>query len=257
MEKIPDRLQKTIIILLILFGFISSGYIGYYLGGNGGPGYLVDKLCSPCREKKDYVTKSLSSAYIYGPEMNKAKVFLYAKDQTTSTVENIYCGAPQQEAVTYSGHYQLILDSSTAASDNPGGYSDLNWQDSLLDLGSWSFVERTAWDGQLEVEQFDPSGYKNFLVLYGYGSCNTMFATVFGYDFAEGKLVNYKFLKKDGKIEDGVAVSQGQRPLKKSAEGNLLSRLYNQSTGKFNYTEWKFDPKTNTFKELKSWTTSE
>jgi hypothetical protein len=192
----------------------------------------------------DFQTNSISSAYIYGPELNKVKVFLYASDEKKTIATTTYCGSASGSEV-YDGNYQLIVDSTTATSDNPGGNSDLNWKDSRLGTGSMEFVKDTSWDGKITVDQFDPNGYKNFIILQQYGSCNGTFMQVYGYDLSQGKLNQYKFISKTGSASNEKFVTS----FTKSAKGNLVISAYDNTVGKTINTEWIFDSSKAAFAE--------
>src|SRR3990167_9520225 len=186
---------------------------------------------------------SISSAYVYGPELNKVKVFLYAPDEKKTVVTDNYCGG-KKGAEIRTGNYKLVVDSKTATSDNPGGNSDLNWKDSTLDTGhQMQFVQNTAWDGKLTVDQFDPIGYKNFIVIQQYQGCNGTGIYIYGYDLSTGKLVQYPFNHDKAGLPPTESIFVTS--FKKSANGNLTTSTYNQTTGKTETTEWIFDSNKN------------
>lgn len=243
----------VIIPIAIIFLLISlSAYLflqNKKLKENINPPTIHSPTKSP---SPDHTIKSLSSTYVYAPEANKAKIFLYAPDEKQSVVENEYCGAPVKGAKTYSGHYKLILDASTTTSDNPGGISDLTWQNPSLDIGEWSFVENTYWDGKIKAETFDPSGYADFIPLYYYGSCNSIGMVIFYYDLEDGILKKIPFKSSKGNATDSTPTSPGKLP-SKSKDGNLVTKIYSQFTGKFTYSEWQFIRTEKIFKEIKTW----
>ena len=181
-----------------------------------------------------FKTGSISSAYVYGPELNKVKVFLYASDEnkTITAPTDISCANPSGSEISR-GNYKLIVDSTTATSDNPGGNSDLTWKDSTLDVGSMEFVKGTLWDGKITADIFDPIGYKNFIVFQKYGSCNGTFMQIYRYDLFQGKLVQYKFVKKDNSSSNDIFVTN----YKKSSSGNLVTSAYDNTVGKTIDTE--------------------
>lgn len=190
---------------------------------------------------------SISSAYIYGPELNKVKVSLYATDEKKTFVTDNYCGGTK-DAEIRTGNYKLVIDSKTATSDNPGGNSDINWGDSTLDIGQMQFVQNTAWNGKIIIDQFDPNGYKNFIVIPQYASCNSMYIHVYGYDFSQGKLVEYKFFQ--GNAHHDPIDNLSIKNFKKSTRGNLVTSEYDNITGKTTNVEWRFDTTENAFEPL-------
>jgi len=208
--------------------------------------------------------KSRSSGYIYFPDLVssfyptplvKVKVYLYAQDETISKVENVYCGAPVAGKMIYKGHYQLILDDFTLASDNLSLRPHIKLKDTTIDLGLIEFVEGSHHDGQIIIDQLDPNGYENFIIIYTYGSCNSETIRVYGYNLNKSSLELYKFKNKDGKVNDGVCLSPTlnfpAKPLVKSREGNLITRCYSQITGKNEVSEWKFVPEKEEFQEIR------
>ena len=156
--------------------------------------YFVKKPISQNLQttKSSLEARSISSAYIYGPELNKVKVYLYAPDEKKTAITSDYCGGKAGSEV-HGGNYQLVIDSATATSDNPGGNSDIKWNDSTLNIGQIEFVKNYLWDGKITVDQFDPNGYKNFIILQKYGSCNGPVMQIFGYDFSRGKQFRTSF----------------------------------------------------------------
>ena len=209
--------------------------------------YKVEPVAdqSTAQTNMDFETKSISSAYIYGPELNKVKVYLYAADEKKTIATDVYCGSPTKGAEVRTGNYSLIVDPATATSDNPGGISDLDWKGATLDIGAREFVKDTAWDGKIAVEMFG-NDYKRFIVLQKYGTCNGIYMQVFGYDLSKGQLVQYGFIKQvqDSAWQEEVFTSS----YKKSASGNLVTVFYDQTIGKEVTTEWVFDSSKNVFR---------
>lgn len=214
-------------------------------------------LSSVKKDKKrgELELKSRSSGDIFLPKLGKVKVYLYAPDEKILKVENIYCGAPLVGATVYHGHYQLILDASTFVSDTPGGQTQTTLKDSTIDISELEFIEGTYHDGQILIEQLDPNGYKNFIVIYNYGSCNGEMIRVYGYDLGKNSLVLYKFRNKSGELNDDAFLSPtanfSLKPLTKSKEGNLITKSYSQITGKNEVSEWKFVGEKGEFQEIR------
>ena len=228
------NLAYVVVVVLVIIG-------GWYFIRQ--PAIKVTENQNVLVNKKDLESKSISSAYIYGPELNKVKVYLYAPDERKSDSISSYCGAPVGSKIISSGNYQLIVDSTTATSDNPGGISDLKWNDSTLNIGQTIFVKNTPWDGKIIIDQFDPLGYKNFIVIQQYGSCNGNIMQVYGYDFSQGKLVQYPFNPKNNPSQGRLFVTS----FKKSDSGNLATSTYDNTVGKTVNTEWLFDSNKNQF----------
>ena len=238
-QKGFSSLVSIIVVLLVVVG----GYFLVKKSDNQANQPASGEFTEPTSEKtSEFEAKSISSAYIYGPELNKVKVFLYAPDEKKTTVTNSYCGGVAGSEMR-SGNYKLVVDSKTATSDNPGGNSDLMWKDFTLDTGhQMQFVQNTAWDGKMTVDQFDPTGYKNFIVIQQYQGCNGTGIYIYGYDLSTGKLVQYPF---NHKLSSPPTESIFVTSFKKSANGNLVTSTYNQTTGKTETTEWIFDSNKN------------
>lgn len=232
---------------------------------------------SPKETPSDLESRSRSAGYIYFPDfsssrlveikrdpsgnvvsrspLEKVRVYLYAPDEIVTKVEDVYCGAPVLGATLYRGHYQLILDASTLTMEDPGFQPHIKPRDSKIDIGEYEFVEGTYHDGQIVVDQLDPNDYRNFIIIYSYGSCNSETIRVYGYDLLKDSLVLYKFRDRSGKVEDSaclsVTASFPAKPLTKSGDGNLITRCYSQITGKNEVSEWKFIPEKEEFQEIK------
>lgn len=122
------------------------------------PGEIPNDLESKNRSSGDIYFPDLASSFAPTPP-ERVKVYLYAPDETVSEVKDIYCDAPIAGATMYQGHYQLILDASTVTSENPDFEPHLKPKDAEIDLGELEFVEGTAHDGQIVIDQLDPNGY--------------------------------------------------------------------------------------------------
>ena len=116
--------------------------------------------------------KSRSWGDVFFSETGRATVFLYAADEKISVNEYPYCGAPEAGMTILRGHYQLILDATTFMSDRLGETAPAGLVNSEIDVGDTEFVAGTSHDAKVIVEELDPKGYKNFIILATYGSCN-------------------------------------------------------------------------------------
>jgi len=213
--------------------------------------YIPDVLSSTHVEVKTLP----SGEVISRPPLEKVKVYLYAPNEMVTKVENIYCGAPVIGASLYRGHYQLILDASTLTMEDSGFQPHIKPRDSKIDIGEYEFVGGTYHDGQIITDQLDPNDYRNFIIIYSYGSCNSETIRVYGYDLLKDSLVLYKFRDRNGKVEDSACISTTAdfpvKPLIKSKDGNLVTRCYSQITGKNEVSEWKFILGKGEFQEIK------
>jgi hypothetical protein len=198
-------------------------------------------------EQATIVSDTNTSAYIYGPELNKVKVSLVSNDEKTSIVPGDYCGGNEGDT-EYGGHYKLILDPKTATWDSPGGNIGMKWGYSEVDLGELSFVKGGPWDKGFTVDALGPNSYKNFILLWQYAGCNGSLLSIFGYDFETGKLMRYKFASSGAAAQDSFFVSF----IKKSKVGNLLTTSYNNATGKWTNIEWSLDPSVKVFRPIHS-----
>lgn len=255
--KVKGSLTITLFLLLLAVILIMGG--GAYLWQQGKTTSLTTGAPTPTPSSTIWSIYSLSSAYIYGPQLNKVKVFLYAPNQQQSRVEetDIFCGAPVVGANRFEGDYELILDPSTATSDNPGQIADFNWKSSRLNLSPlvFTFVEGTDWDGALLVEKLDPDGYKNFIIVYQYGSCSFKNLSIYGYDFGQGELFQYRFAS-NGQISDSITVALIDG-LSIPEQGGIITKEYNQFTGQYDHIEWELDPQDGLFHAIQSWETTD
>ncbi|MBI5138498.1 MAG: hypothetical protein HZA95_01725 [Candidatus Vogelbacteria bacterium] len=169
----------------------------------------------------------LSSALLFGPDQYVAVNLLSSDQKTSIKPEPGYCGAPAGTEI-YSGNYVLTANSGA-----------------VLDLGTLQFAKGTASDGKLVVEQLDPNGYKDFIIMYQYASCNGTFMYVYGYDWARKKIVQYNFISKNGQSSRDVFT----RGYKKSQKGNLITSAYDNSVGRTIISEWVFDSTRGAFVE--------
>ena len=198
------------------------------------------KFSKSTTSTKNFATRS--SAYVYAPELNKVKVSLVSDDEEMKIGKGEFCGS-STGMKEYKGHYKLVLDPKTATSDNPGGHSDWEWKYSEIDLGELSFNDGTSWDGSLEVDNLDPNGYKNFIILKQYASCNGYNVSIFGYDMETGSLMRYKFAGPGVSVKDTLFVSD----MKKSKDGSFFTSSYNNATGNWENMLWVFDPSAKVF----------
>jgi hypothetical protein len=183
-----------------------------------------------------------SAVYIYGPELNKVKVSLVSADEKTDIVPASFCGG-KAGSKEYGGHYKLTLDPKTATWDTPGGNIGMKWGYSGVDLGALSFAEGTPWDGVLVADTLEPNGFKNFIILKQYATCNGFLLSIFGYDFETGKLMRFKFAGPGASSQDSLFVSD----MKKSKDGNLFTSSYDNTSGTWTNLEWVFDPSAKVF----------
>ena len=96
--------KKTIVSVLVFLLAI----IGIWHFANKPTTQIAENQTNPAT-KTDLEAKSISSAYIYGPDLNKVKVYLYAPDEKKTVIESSYCGGIKGSEVR-SGNYELILD---------------------------------------------------------------------------------------------------------------------------------------------------
>ena len=233
------RLIVTLALVILTIAVLGFLYIRHedFMG--------VGSPAIPTSGEQAVAPKINTSVYVYGPELNKVKVSLVSSDEKEEILKDSFCGGIAGSK-QYSGYYKLVLDPNTAASDNPGGHADMNWGSSEVDLGELSFVEGTPWDKNITVDALDPNGYKNFILLEQYASCNGVTLSVFGYDFETGKLMRYKFAGPGALAQVSLFVSD----MKKSKEGNLLTSAYNNATGVTQDLTWVFDSSAKVFRSV-------
>lgn len=191
---------------------------------------------------QDFRQGSLSSVTIEGPNQNSVRVYLYAPDQTVEASRGPSCPYPEIGELVYSGHYQLIVDPTTAY---PVATPAYKWKQQKIDIGELSFGEGV----NLSSFQADSKTDSNGLVYYQPVGCEKNAAFVYGYDFDKNELALFKFKYLDGRIEDSAINFLDKKP----TDSFFTSGYYDNGIGRVRNMNWTFDPKQNLFIEKSEW----
>jgi hypothetical protein len=244
-------MEKKIIIGLLAAIAVILGGVFFQLFSYNGPKIDVSSSTSTPEGTSTSTasttpqTGSIASLYIYGPETNKAKVFLYAKNQITVPVTSSWCFANAGFSI-YNGDYSLVLDPATAVSDNPAGISDFDWKESSVSLGRMQFSDTYT---KMKNIIREPNEVTNMIAVYQYDSCNTSRVAIYGYDLAKASLVKYRFVKSDKSVADNVVVSNSQEI--RLGDGDIfVASIYDQSSGETKDTSWQLDSSADVFREF-------
>lgn len=157
--------------------------------------------------------------------------------------------------------YISCLASIPGKKEYDGNFT-LNFKESSLDLGRMFFAEGTGHDGTLFTKKLNPDNpEQDFIILFQYGSCNFEIAKFYRYDFVNQKLMQYKFRKKNGSIQNEIYGGLLDIPPSEDLISRLdvlpsrdfISKFYDNGIGKVRATKWRFNNKNNIFEEVYSW----
>ena len=116
-----------------------------------------------------------------------------------------------------------------------------------------TFIEDSHHDGTLWIKKLNPKNDQDFIILLQYLSCNSERARFYGYDFTRQDLIQYKFRRKNGEINNEIYVGPRDDFLEVLHSKDFISEVYDNSIGKYKSIKWRFNSKENIFEEIESW----
>lgn len=150
-----------------------------------------------------------------------------------------FCGAPVSGAEAVKGDFKIKSGNSEVL------------------IKTQEFVTGTFHDGTLLSEEFNenPSTKSQIAYLYLYGSCNSEQILVTGIDKKTGQVFQYTFAftspgQQTKTVCQDLSMISPDKKISKNIDGNLVTKCFNQETGKREVYTWQIVSAEKVFKQI-------
>ncbi|HEY9605967.1 MAG TPA: hypothetical protein V6C85_30450 [Allocoleopsis sp.] len=148
---------------------------------------------------------------------------------------NIYCGAGEGDT-EYSGNFVLT------------------YKQHQLNLGQMTFNSNRH---QVKLVKLNPTSDQDFIAISQYGACNYNELSLYSFDLQKQQLRQYPFQSQQGELFDKVLIDPGDViKFEILPTREFITRFYNNTKGKLEVTQWRFNPNKGVFQTVRSWTES-